>query len=312
MSDKSNKQKKQENLAMYVVYAAAAYFGMQFLFKRNTARGATVTTTYAPTADPVPQQPIPAYEPEPVTPKPKTKSSAKKATAWITENFPLRKGMKGANVKALQAKLGVAADGAFGNNTEAALMQQYGIQSVSREKFASIVQGKGTVLNKITDLFTGKPANQPKADTTPVLKMGSRGRDVYRLQKWLGFKDKKQAKKGELVADSIFGKQTQAALQKKTGQTAISVGQLNALMLQGGGILNWLKTSAGIGQVGEVIITQRDTTVLNDQLRPHRRVRKNTLLGKRVMELTDPEQDKSFTQFQTIDGHHRWVDNEDV
>ena len=292
MSDHTKKH-KHEHIVQYMVYAAAAYFGIQFLFKPKTASGATMPT---PAADPMPQ---PVYEPPPAATNTTAKSSSKKAAKWITESFPLRKGMKGSNIKLLQTKLGVSADGAFGEQTETVLMQQHGIKTVSKEKFTAIVQGSTSIFSKIADVFTGKTS----IDTTPILKMGSKGQDVYRLQKWLGFKDKKQAKKGEPVADSAFGKQTQTALKQKTGQVTISTGQLNAALA---------KAINGMGQLGEIIITRRDTIVLNEHLHPHQRVRKNTLLGKRIMELTDPQQNKCFTQFQTIDGHRRWVDKEDV
>lgn len=309
--EQKSKQQKQENVAIYFVYAAAAYFGLTFLLKGNKASAATLSPYKV--ADPPVIYKEPAtqvYEPVAV-PKAatKTKQSTPAKTPWIAESFPLRKGMKGASVKTLQQKLGVTADGAFGANTEAALVKQYGIPTVTKDKYQSILKPV-SALSRLVDAVTTKPAT---ADTTAILKSGSKGQDVYRLQKWLGFKDKKTAKKGEPVADSAFGKQTLAALQKKTGQSAISVGQLNSLTTQGGGIINWLTSGqSGMGYAGEIIVTKREATVLNNNLMPQHTVPKNTILGTRLMELTDPEQQKSYTQFQTIDGFRRWVDKDAV
>lgn len=290
MSD-TTKQKKQENVAMYFVYAAAAYFGLQFLLKRPAA--AATVTNYNPdktAAQQTPQDEVitTVYDPVPVTKQ--VKSST---TKWIAESFPLRKGMKGTKVAVLQMKLGVNADGAFGDKTEAALLRQYGTKSLSLEKFKTIVQATSTSIKSTS------------TDKSTVLKMGSKGPDVYRLQKWLGFKDKKAAKKGEPVADSAFGKITQTTLQKKTGLSAISLNQLS-ILISGGGA----KGIGSMGFLGEVVITKKDTIIFNGNLQPHCQVKKNTILGRRILDLEDRQQQKTFTQFQTIDGFRRWVDKE--
>lgn len=362
--------KKKDNTALYIVYAAAAYFGIQFLLKPKRASAATITT-YPGTDMPAPPSGA-AYVPEPpaaatipvatavtwkaesfplrkgmkgakvkamqqklgisadgafgdntesallqqygistvnqaqyqtITGGQTTKAAAPVATGsgtWVAESFPLRKGMKGASVKSLQQKLGVSTDGAFGAGTEAALLKKFGVTTVSQALFRSITQPVVSAVTNLLETILPKPSNGK--DNSPILKSGSKGADVYRLQKWLGFKDKKTAKKGEPVADSIFGKQTLTALQKKTGQTFISVAHLSTLM----------KQMAGMGYVGEVLVTKRAATILDSNLLPHRSVPENTILGTRLMELSDPQERKAYTQFQTIDGLRRWVDKDAV
>ncbi len=362
--------KKKDNTALYIVYAAAAYFGIQLLLKPKRAAAATITpypVTDTPTA-----AANPAYVPEPM---PAATVPATAPATWKAETFPLRKGMKGAKVKAMQQKLGVTADGAFGNNTETALLQQYGVSTVSQAQYQTIMGGQTTkatvapyagtsnwvtesfplrkgmkgasvrvlqqklgvsadgafganteaalvkkfgvatvsqalfrsITQPVTTSFTNLletilPKSATGKDISPILKSGSKGADVYRLQKWLGFKDKKAAKKGEPIADSIFGKQTTTALQKKTGQTFISVSHMNTLM----------KQIAGMGYAGEVLVTRRPATILDNNLLPHRSVPENTILGTRLMELTDPQEQRAYTQFKTVDGFHRWVDKDAV
>jgi hypothetical protein len=296
--DQPNKEQKHDHIALYVVYAAAAYFGFTFLLKGGKAKAAVIDPNKV--AEPPHSYAAvktPAYVPATNTNYQSTISSK---TTWIAESFPLRKGMKGASVRQLQQKLGVSADGAFGAKTEAALLQQYGSTTMSKAQFQSLfstitASGKSSV-----------SAKSSSADTSTILKSGSRGPDVYRLQKWLGFKDKKVAKKGEPIADSIFGKQTLSALQKKTAQSFISVDHLAALQKQIGGFA----TGIASGFAGEVIVTNRTATILNNNLIPLHTVPRNTILGTRLMELTDPQQQKTYTQFRTIDGLYRWVEKD--
>lgn len=234
--NQENKAKDKEPVVIYFVYAAAAWFGLQFLMGKNRAGAAPAAIL------PEQRQPAPVYTPaEVAVPVPHTpaRSATKVQSKWITESFPLRKGMKGGQVAVLQKKLGVVADGAFGDKTEVALLQQHGISTITQAQFNSITQGSPwqQLVNTVTAIAKPKPVQ----DNSPILKSGSKGAEVYRLQKWLGFKDKGQAKKGDFIADSSFGSQTQAALQKRTGQVAISTSHLNTLMLQGGGIVNWLR-----------------------------------------------------------------------
>lgn len=124
--------------------------------------------------------------------------------------------MRGQRVQALQQKLGVKADGVFGSETQAALLKQFGIITVTASQYPSIMLSKLKATSQAV-----------QTSKSLVLKNGSKGVDVYRLQKWLGFKDKAAARSGERVADSDFGQQTEAALLSKTGQSSISVDMLN-------------------------------------------------------------------------------------
>ncbi|MBS1773918.1 MAG: hypothetical protein JST82_13755 [Bacteroidetes bacterium] len=203
---------KQDHTVQYIIYAAAAYFGLQYLLKPKRATAAIVTVQ--PTEQVVVADDTPATT-KPVQPVVVPTQPIVATSTNSTESFPLHKDMKGQRVQALQQKLGVTADGIFGNQTEAALLKQYGVTTVTASQYASIM------LSKV------KTATPVITNTTAVLKKGSSGENVYRLQKWLGFKDRAVAKKGEQVADSAFGPQTEAALLKKTGQRSIAVNLLN-------------------------------------------------------------------------------------
>lgn len=65
--------------------------------------------------------------------------SSSGGSSYVSESFPLKKGMKGDNVKKLQNALGVTADGMFGNNTENALYAKYKVTSCNQTLFDSIM-----------------------------------------------------------------------------------------------------------------------------------------------------------------------------
>ena len=205
-----NKQKgKQDHTVRYIVYAAAAYFGLQYLFKPKRA---TATVVALPTTKEVVADEREAN----TTVNPIVVPSQSSGTMYTTESFPLRRGMRGQRVQALQQKLGVKADGIFGSETQAALFKQFGITTVTASQYPSIMLSKLKATSQAVQTSRGL-----------VLKRGSKGVDVYRLQQWLGFKDKAAARSGERVADSDFGQQTEAVLLSKTGQSSISVAMLN-------------------------------------------------------------------------------------
>ncbi len=204
-------QVKKDNTVLYVVYAAAAYFGLQYLLKPKRAAAMVVPSPAhevvvndTPSTYPVPQ-PANIGKQVPAT------------TAYMGESFPLRKGMRGQRIKILQQKLGITADGMFGSGTEAALLQQYRMRTVSEVQYRQILQVAKTAT----------PTVSTRTASTTVLKKGSKGADVFRLQQWLGFKDKRIARRGEPVADGDFGTQTQTALLQKTGRVWISITSLN-------------------------------------------------------------------------------------
>lgn len=212
---------KQDHTVRYIIYAAAAYFGLQYLFKPKRATATVVTLP--PTEQVVVANDSTAAAPvktviSPIQTAVKTSSS---------ESFPLRKGMRGQRIQALQQKLGVSADGIFGNQTAAALSRQFGITTVTAPQYASIMLSKQKVVPPTVS-----------TNTNLVLKKGSKGADVYRLQKWLGFKDRAAARKGEPIADSDFGQQTENAVLRRTGQRSISIAMLNQYTK---------KTIAGVG-----------------------------------------------------------------
>jgi peptidoglycan hydrolase-like protein with peptidoglycan-binding domain len=225
MADKATPKSRDEKpTVIYILYAAAAYFGIQMLTRSKAVAASVVSLPQQRESIPVAQTTPPNQAAAP---------AGRKQSPWTTESFPLKRGMKGGHVAELQRKLGISADGVFGAKTEAAVLAKQGTRTVTKEQFNQMMPGEQQQTN--TDR---KAAN---VDASLVLKVGSQGRSVYRLQKWLGFKDRQQAKKGEPVADGIFGKQTEAALQKKMGQPGISTGHLDTLIRQGSGLLSWLK-----------------------------------------------------------------------
>ncbi len=97
----------------------------------------------------------------------------------------LKRGLKGAPVKRLQAKLGVAADGDFGPGTEKALRDFQASAGLAVDGIAG------------TDTFTALGLHE-----LVLLRKGSRGEAVKRLQKGLG-----------IGADGIFGSGTEGAVK---------------------------------------------------------------------------------------------------
>ncbi len=202
---------KKDNTVLYIVYAAAAYFGLQYLLQPKRVAAAMVV-------QPPVKEAVIVDDTTMVPPARQTASAAAQVPATnVNESFPLRKGMRGQRIKAIQQKLGITADGIFGNGTEAALIRQYRISTVSEVQYRNIMQpGQKPFVSPVSHTVT-----------TTVLKKGSKGKDVYRLQQWLGFKDKRIAKRGEPIADSDFGTHTETALLKKTGRAWISTASLN-------------------------------------------------------------------------------------
>lgn len=197
---------KQDHMVRYIIYAAAAYFGLQYLFKPRQAGAAVLTLS--------PAKGIIVADDNAVVVPPQSTIKTNN-----TASFPLRKGMKGQHVLALQLHLGIKADGIFGDMTEAVLMQRYRMSTVSELQYRQILQ---------TKIVPTTPASSAQV----VLKMGSVGADVYQLQKWLGFKDRNNAKRNEFIADSHFGRQTEFALLYKTGKRTISVPELRQRLEQ--------------------------------------------------------------------------------
>ncbi|OSZ81921.1 hypothetical protein CAP35_01225 [Chitinophagaceae bacterium IBVUCB1] len=208
---------KKDNTVLYIVYAAAAYFGLQYLLQPKRVTAAMVVQT--------PVKETVAVDDTTNAPDVQAAHTAAQVpvhTGYVNESFPLRTGMRGQRIKAVQQKLGIQADGIFGKGTEAALVRQYRISTVSEIQYRHIMQpGQKLAVAPVS-----------RTDTTTVLKKGSKGTDVYRLQRWLGFKDKRVARKGEPVADSDFGTQTETALLKKTGRGWISIASLNQYLHQ--------------------------------------------------------------------------------
>ncbi|GAA4457030.1 hypothetical protein [Rurimicrobium arvi] len=295
----ANKSPKKENVVLYIVYATAAYFGLQLIFKPKRAAGATLVTTPTKLAAESKTDVNSGSSTDTISYQPSDAGTSKKvpkqAVTWIGEQFPLQKGMKGERIKTFQKKLGISSDGKFGTDTENAVYSRYGTKVVSQVLYQQIVTptSSASAFSKLVDAFT-----KPQV----LLQAGSKGEDVYRLQKWLGFKDKGAAKRGEPVADRIFGNQTLAALKKRTGKASITLSELNQYTGQISGIVNgeqWL-------------VTTRPAMVLDSNLRPYREVPASTILGVRMLEFIDPGQQKAYMQFRTVDGFARWVEKDAV
>lgn len=107
----------------------------------------------------------------------------------------LRRGLSGEPVRILQGKLGVNADGIFGQGTEAALIQYQTDNGLSADGIAG------------PDTFT-----QMGLHELVLLHKGIRGEMVRKLQAGLG-----------IEADGAFGPGTEAALKKFQGENGLDV-----------------------------------------------------------------------------------------
>lgn len=133
----------------------------------------------------------------------------------------LRIGSRGNAVKELQKKLGIKADGIFGNQTANAVRNyqrshKLGVDGiVGRQTLTSLGMYGATTTTK------GAVAGA----TTRTLRVGTRGEDVKALQRKLG-----------ITADGIFGNQTAKAVrsyQSKHGLSADSIAGKNTLTALG-------------------------------------------------------------------------------
>ena len=107
----------------------------------------------------------------------------------------LKRGLKGAPVKRLQEKLGIAADGDFGPGTEAAV-------KAFQEKAGLAVDG---IAGPDTFTALGLPE-------LVLLRKGTRGAQVKKLQEALG-----------IGADGIFGSGTEAAVKAFQEENGLDV-----------------------------------------------------------------------------------------
>lgn len=107
----------------------------------------------------------------------------------------LRRGLVGEPVRILQEKLGVPADGIFGKNTEAALIQYQNDNGLSADGIAG------------PDTFTAMGLDELVLLHRPI-----RGQLVKRLQEGLG-----------IGADGIFGAGTEAAVKKLQEEKGLEV-----------------------------------------------------------------------------------------
>lgn len=98
----------------------------------------------------------------------------------------LKRGLKGAPVKRLQEKLGIAADGDYGPGTEAAVKEFQSANGLAADGIAG------------PDTFTAMGLHE-----LVLLRVGSRGDTVKKVQADLG-----------IGADGIFGKGTEAAVKE--------------------------------------------------------------------------------------------------
>lgn len=107
----------------------------------------------------------------------------------------LKRGLKGAPVKRLQAKLGITADGDFGPGTEKAVRD--------------FQKSAGLAVDGIAgpDTFTALGLHE-----LVLLRVGSRGAAVRKLQQGLG-----------IDADGIFGKGTEQAVRDFQGKHGLDV-----------------------------------------------------------------------------------------
>lgn len=95
------------------------------------------------------------------------------AVVWVKETFPLNVGMYGNNTKILQSKLGISADGKFGDKTKAAIENKGYSVPLSKIHFDNIInpiiQGGGTNFQKLRATLAGGSKNFSQGIQYPIL-----------------------------------------------------------------------------------------------------------------------------------------------
>ena len=117
------KKKNNENLIIAGVGAAA--LGIFMLSRKKNTTFETFPTD------------VPTSQPTTSTPKPTTSTPKPAAPVVLNKALVLKKGSSGNEVRELQRLLGIAQDGSFGPNTEAALLKKKGVKEISLNGFAT-------------------------------------------------------------------------------------------------------------------------------------------------------------------------------
>lgn len=94
----------------------------------------------------------------------KTNTPPPSGTQWIPDSsFPLKKGMWGSKVKAVQKALGISDDGKFGPQTEAAIYARFKENTVSEPNYNSLINpaatGGGSNYSQLKEALKNRSAN---------------------------------------------------------------------------------------------------------------------------------------------------------
>jgi hypothetical protein len=154
------KQQKKKIIVTSVAVGAAGilgYFGWQYLKKNKQVAKGDLESLIRQVPSSYNEAEVTAPVSNAIKPKPKSKSSYAQPIILKTDDFPLSKGSKGDNVKALQEALitkygksilpKYGADGDFGSETIQALIKAGLPGTISQSTFNVLVQSSGTITN---------------------------------------------------------------------------------------------------------------------------------------------------------------------
>ena len=189
IATKTSTKKQQKKKIVFTTLAVSAagilgYFGWQYFKKRKEKKVANIDDILKPTVATPPYQPPAQDTPVWTTPKIKTKpehpSSNEDEPPKSNDGFPLRRGSKGSQVKALQeslmAKYGnnilprYGADGSFGAEMAAALRKLKMPASISQTTFNVLVQGKTTTKTNLAQQLYQAATNEDYKTALALLK----------------------------------------------------------------------------------------------------------------------------------------------
>jgi len=120
--------------------------------------------------------------------------SASRGLAGLGQRSVLKRGTRGPDVRTVQQRLGITADGIYGRQT---------VSAVKRFQRRHGLRVDGIVGRQTRARMLGGSAGSTNMWTQPTLKRGMRGQDVMSLQNRLGIR-----------ADGIYGPQTVSAVKR--------------------------------------------------------------------------------------------------
>lgn len=121
-------------LSLLTVGGIAAYGIYKLYQKRKKQQESETLLATQSILTPAPAQ-VEVSTPTSTPSAPPSTPSTPAQDTWVSESFPLKKGMKGKNVTRLQEMLGVNQDGYFGNETYNALVEKKLATEIGKARF---------------------------------------------------------------------------------------------------------------------------------------------------------------------------------